>query len=101
MSEANCVVKIVDEHSVEHSVRVKAESVYEAAIIGLTKLERVGWEASGETIGWIAVEIHEEPTIHKVHVGKMLSWVKSPGRVPRDEIRKQKLRALLKAKSGS
>ena len=101
MPESTCVVKIVDDHGVEHSVRVRAESVYEAAIIGLAKLEKVGWESDGKAIGWAVVEIHEEPTVHKVHVGKMLSWVKSPGRVPRDEIRKQKLRALLKAKSGS
>jgi hypothetical protein len=97
MSAANCVVKIVNEHGVEHSVRVRAESVYEAAIIGLARLEKVGWESYGKT-GWAVVEIHEEPTIHKVHVGKMLGWVKSPGRVSRDEIRKQKLRALLKVK---
>jgi hypothetical protein len=32
MSEArDCVVKLVDDHGVEHSVRVRAEPVYEAA----------------------------------------------------------------------
>lgn len=55
MSEAHdCVVKLVDDHGVEHSVRVRAESVYEAALRGLQKLERVGWESSGEQIGWVA-----------------------------------------------
>jgi hypothetical protein len=95
MSEANCVVKIVDDHGVEHSVRVKAESLYEAAILGLNKLERHGWESDGSQIGWVVVEIHDEPTVHRIHVERMLGWVKSSGRTPRDETRKSKLRMLL------
>ena len=76
MSEArDCVVKLVDDHGVEHSVRVGAESVYEAALKGLQKLERVGWESSGEQIGWVTVEVWEEPTQHRVHVGKMLEHI--------------------------
>ena len=97
MSETrDCVVKLIDDHGVEHSVRVRAESVYEAALKGLQKLERVGWESSGEQIGWVTVEIWEEPTQHRVHVGKMLGWLKSSGRTPRDETRKGKLRMLLR-----
>ena len=94
--ERDCVVKLVDDHGVEHSVRVRAESVYEAALKGLQKLERIGWESDGSQIGWVTVEIWEQPTEHRVHVGKMLGWIKSSGRTPRDETRKGKLRALLK-----
>jgi hypothetical protein len=42
--ERDCFVKLVDDHGVEHSVKVRAESVYEAALNELKKLERVGWE---------------------------------------------------------
>lgn len=94
--ERNCVVKLVDDHGVEHGVRVRAESVYEAALRGLQKLERIGWENDGSQIGWITVEVWEEPTQHRVHVGKMLGWIKSSGRTPRDEIRKGQLRKLLR-----
>lgn len=97
MSEAHdCVVKLVDIHGVEHSVKVRAESVYEAALRGLQKLERVGWESDGSQIGTVTVEVWEEPTIHSVNVGKMLCWLKEPGRLPRDESRKKKLRAIIK-----
>jgi len=94
--ERDCVVKLIDDHGVEHSVRVRAESVYEAAMKGLQKLERVGWESSGEQIGWVTVEVWEEPTRHRVDVSKMLCWLNQPGRLPRDESRKQKLRAIIK-----
>jgi hypothetical protein len=97
MSEArDRVVKLVDDHGVERSVRVPAETVYEAALRGLQKLERVGWESTGEQIGWVTVEVWEEPTQHRVHVGKMLGWIKSSGRTPRNETRKGQLRRLLR-----
>ena len=94
--ERDCVVKLVDDHGVEHSVRVRAESVYEAALKGLQKLERIGWESDGSQIGWVVGEIYEQPTVHRVHVGNMLGWIKKSGRTPRDETRKGKLRALLR-----
>lgn len=97
MSEArDCLVKLVDDHGVEHSVRVRAESVYEAALKGLRKLEKVGWESDGSQIGFVTVEVWEQPTQHRVHVGKMLGWIKSSGRTPRDETRKWQLRRLLR-----
>src|SRR5713101_8253852 len=92
--ERVCVVRLTDEHGVEHRVKVRAESVYEAALLGLKRLERVGWESNGSTIGSVIVEVWEEPTRHLVHVRRLLSWLKASGKFPRDEQRKAKLRAL-------
>jgi hypothetical protein len=95
MSEQKiCVVKLIDSHEVEHSVKVRAESVYEAALKGLTRLEKVGWE--GDQIAWLTVEIYETPTVHRVNVPKMLGWLKQPGgRSPKDVARKEKLRTIM------
>lgn len=41
--ERDCVVKLVDDHGVEHSVNVRAESVYEAAL-GFAMVLRKFWE---------------------------------------------------------
>jgi len=76
--ERVCVVRLTDDHGVEHSVKVRAKSVYEAALPGLSRLERVGWESDGSTIGSVTVEVWEEPTRHVVHVKKLLSWLKAP-----------------------
>jgi hypothetical protein len=38
--ERVCVVIVIDAHGVEHKVKVRAESVYEAALLGLNRLER-------------------------------------------------------------
>ena len=97
MSDARvCVVKLIDGHGVEHRVKVTAESVYEAALLGLKRLERVGWESDGSTIGRVMVEVWEEPTRHYIEVKKMLSWLKTPGKYPPEEQRKARLRKLAK-----
>ena len=93
--ERVCVVKLTDDHGVEHRVKVRAESVYEAALRGLSRLERMGWESDGSTIGSVIVEVWEEPTRHYIEVKKMLSWLKVPGKFP-PEHRKAKLRKLAK-----
>jgi hypothetical protein len=95
--ERDCVVKLVDDHGVEHSVKVRAASVYEAALKGLTKLEKVGWESDGTQVSSVLVEVWEEPTRHWVNVAKMLQWLKGNGRSPYDETRKEKLRTLIKS----
>lgn len=67
-----------------------------AALRGLERLEKVGWESNASQIGTVTVEVYEEPTRHTVNVKRLLEWLKQPGKFPRDEIRKQKLRALVK-----
>jgi len=62
----------------------------------LNRLERMGWESDGSTIGSVIVEVWEEPTCHLVHVNKLLSWLKAPGKFPSEEQRKAKLRVLAK-----
>ena len=56
--ERDCVVKLVDDHDVEHSVRVRVESVYEVALRGLQQLEEVGWESDDTQIGFVTQESH-------------------------------------------
>ena len=70
--------------------------MYEAALKGLTKLEKVGWESDGSQVGSVLVEVWEEPTRHWVNVAKLLHWLKDYGKSPYDETRKEKLRTLIK-----
>jgi hypothetical protein len=94
--ERVCIVKLIDIHGVEHRVKVQAESVYEAALRGLKRLQQVGWESDGSQITSVMVEVWEEPTRHLVNVKKLLSWLKTPGNFPPDEQRKAMLRKLAK-----
>ena len=96
MSISKCIVRLKDCHDTEHSVEVYAESLYEAVIRGLHRLEDVGWESDkGERIRKVEVEIHHEPTRHIVDVRKLLKWLEGTDISPAQETRKEKLRKLL------
>jgi hypothetical protein len=93
--QKDCVVKLVDGHGVEHSLRVRAESVYEAALKGLKRLKNVSWDAHERTSGSLIVEVWEQPTRHRVNIATLLRWLNQPGRTPRDQSRKAELRKFL------
>jgi len=96
MSISKCIVRLKDCHNTEHSVEVYAESLYEAVLRGLSRLQDVRWESNGdETIKRVEVEIHQEPTRHIVDVPKLLKWVEEKSTYPAQETRKEKLRKLL------
>src|SRR5437899_11564989 len=76
-------VRLKDSHNTEHSVVVYAESLYEAVLRGLSRLQDVGWESHGnETIQRVEVEIHQEPTRHIVDVPKLLKWIEEKSMYP-------------------
>src|SRR5690242_17062046 len=97
MSISKCIVRLKDCHDTEHSVEAYAQSLYEAVLRGLNRLQDVGWESNGnETIERVEVEIHQEPTRHIVDVPKLLKWIKEDGwSSPAQQTRKEKLRKLL------
>ena len=99
MSISKCIVRLKDCHDTKHSVEVYAESLYEAVLRGLNRLQDVGWESNGnETIQCVEVEIHQEPTRHVVDVPKLLKWIKEDRwSSPAQQTRKEKLRKLLSA----
>jgi len=98
MSISRCIVRLKDCHDTEHSVEVYAESLYEAVVRGLSRLQGVGWESNGnETIQRVEVEIHQEPTRHIVDVPKLLKWIEEKSTYPAQETRKEQLRKLLSA----
>jgi hypothetical protein len=95
---SKCVVRLKDAHDTEHSVVVYAESLYEAVLRGLNRLEDVGWESdTNETIRRVEVEIHHEPTRHIVDVPKLLKWLEETAMSPAQQTKKEKLRKLLSA----
>src|SRR5947208_16485569 len=67
MSISKCIVRLKDCHNTEHSVEVYAESLYEAVLRGLNRLQAIGWESNtNEAVKRVEVEIHQEPTRHEV-----------------------------------
>jgi len=96
MFKRNCVVKYVDSFGVEHAAKVEAESLFEAAVRGLHRLDSSFWtEEDVFDQMCVTVEVHEEPTTHTVMIEKLKRWLKSHGRHPREQAKKDGLRKLL------
>src|SRR5215467_5785378 len=96
MFKRNCVVKYVDNFGVEHAAKVEVESLFEAAVRGLHRLDSTFW-AEDDVFNrtCVTVEVHEEPTSHTVMIERLKRWIKSHGRHPWEEAKKAELRKLL------
>lgn len=69
MFKRNCVVTFSDSSGIAHSVKVEAESLFEAAIRGLQRLDMDSSFWTGEEVFdgmFVRVEIYEESTTHTV-----------------------------------
>jgi len=72
MFKRKCVVKYVDGFGIEHAAKVETESLFEAAIRGLQRLDSSFWT---EEDVWdrmsITVAVYEEPTTRTVLIEKL------------------------------
>ena len=91
MPKRNCAVKYVDTTGIEHIVRVEAESLFEAAISGLQRLQRLDSSFGADILDRmsITVEVSAEPTTYAVMVQKLKPWIKSQESHPQKELNPQ------------
>jgi hypothetical protein len=90
-------VSFIDSEGIEHSVRVSAESLYEAAIEAIAAFRRSFFAemplgpATRLTIRVMAPE--EE---HTVTISKILSWLDGAAASPSEKLKKTRLRERLR-----
>ena len=73
MFKRNCVVKFADSFVIEHAAKVEAESLFEAAVRGLHRLDMdLSFWTEEDVFDrmCVTVEVHEEPTTQQ-------SWLSS------------------------
>jgi hypothetical protein len=94
MSVRSCRATIHDAEGIEHTAEVTAESLYEAAALGLRQFRKSDWsrEASLET-AILKVEVCEPSTFYRVKVVDLEQWVTRSGGKPRDVALRQKVRS--------
>jgi hypothetical protein len=99
MAAKTCTVGFKGPTGITHAVEVTAESVYEAAVLGLSVMKRHEWV---EPIGpgtELQVQVKEPPVTHSVSVQQLRRWVDGIAASPNELLRKNKLKALLAAAS--
>jgi hypothetical protein len=92
-----CTVTVVGPTRVRHSVDVTAESLYEAAVLGLKLLAQDGWVGAIAPGAQVEVQVRPPAMLHVVTVGELRRWVEAVGLSPDETLRKRKLRALLQS----
>jgi hypothetical protein len=93
----SCLVSFTDLEGIEHSVRIPAESLYEAAIEAMAAFRRGAFaEMAFGPATRLTVRVTAPEEEHMVTVGKALSWLEGGARSPSEQVKKNRLRERLR-----
>jgi hypothetical protein len=90
-----CAVTLTDIRGVRHHATVEAETLFEAAALGLAMLRQDGWvDKPGPGT---ELEIHVQPPAvrHTVSVGQLQRWLDGATISPNETLKKRRLKELL------
>jgi hypothetical protein len=92
----SCVVSFTDPEGIEHSVRVSAASLYEAAVLALAEFRRHGFaDVAFGPATKLNVRVKAPEAAHVISVGRVKSWLDGSGKSPNEHAMKSRLRALM------
>jgi hypothetical protein len=90
-----CSVSFTDVRGITHTAEVEAESLYEAAVQGIRRLNQDPWL---ERIGpgtKLEIEIREPSAKHAITVEQVERWLAGATKSPTEATKKAKLKLLL------
>ncbi len=94
-----CTVSFTSPDGVTHAVDVSAETLYEAAVLGMAALRRcemAGDDAAPGKLAELQVTVRNPGTTHRVKVQKVEQWLAARPGSPRETMLKQRLREVLR-----
>jgi hypothetical protein len=95
----SCLVSLTDSRGVQHSVEVTAETLFEAAALGVALLRKHGWVDQGFALGTkLQVDVREPAPRHTVTLSQVERWLDGATCSPNERVRKDRLRELLRSK---
>ncbi len=95
MPRKKCRVLFKDVEGVVHSTEVEAESLYEAAALGLRVFKRAEWMGDIGAATRITVQIHEPPVEHFLMYAQLETWLRGSAKSPAEQVVKKRLREML------
>jgi hypothetical protein len=90
-----CEVAFRDSSGVRHSVQVEAETLYEAVVLGVTRLRKEVWVERVNSGTLLEVEVREPATKHAVTFRQVEQWLGSTSPSPAEKSKKAKLSLML------
>jgi hypothetical protein len=90
-----CSVSFTDVRGIKHTAEVEAESLYEAAVQGIRRLNQDPWlERIGPGTA-LEIEIREPSARHSITVEQVQRWLAGTTKNPTEATKKAKLKLLL------
>ena len=95
MAVQTCSVTFIDPRGIRHTVDVLAESLFEAAALGLAALKKDGWTELAGPATKLEIEVRPPSVRHAVSVMQIQRWLQGATTSPNERVRKDRLKALL------
>ena len=90
-----CTVGFTAATGISHSVDVEAETLYEAAALGLARLKKDGWIEGLGPGSRLQIVVRQPGSHHSVTVRQVEQWLGSVNASPMETLKKAKLKRLL------
>jgi hypothetical protein len=90
-----CTVSVTDVNGSRHSVEVLADSLYEAAALGLKLLRDADWVQPLGPMTRLQLEVRAPTVVHNVTIQQLERWLDGAAISPQEALRKAKMKALL------
>ena len=95
MPPKTCTVTLTDVRGCRHSVEVLAESLFEAAALGLKLLRDDGWVDHPGPATRLEIQVKTPAVRHELTVQQIQRWLEGASISPNEMVRKAKLKAML------
>lgn len=89
-----CTVSFKGASGIRHSIDVEAETLYEAAVMAVTRFRRDIWGEAVAAGTTLEVEVREPSTTHSLTFQQVERWLASPG-TPHEASKKAKMKLML------
>jgi hypothetical protein len=90
-----CTVSFKGAQGIRHSVDVEAESLYEAAVLAIQRLNRDPWLENIGPATVLDVEVREPGTKHSLSLQQVERWLGGATTNPNEAMKKAKLKMML------
>lgn len=92
----SCTVSFTGPSGIRHSVEVTAETLYEAAALGLSMLRKEDWADPVAPGTQLEVQVKEPATTHTVSVIQIQRWCDGVAVSPDEVLKRQRVKELLR-----
>jgi hypothetical protein len=92
-----CTVSFIDASGINHSVKVSAESLYEAVALAVRIFRQ--HDCAPGSASRIEVEVLSPSVKHTLTLSKLHEWLNGGGNSPNQILLKKRLRALVESKA--